>query len=946
MFIPGLLLLLLSLSSVVEAHFSPFQIHSEDEYGFMVEFLLPPFKIETVQTGHQSCHRIHIPLFPNTGKPGYPEVPIQGTFIQVPQQSKVMTQILETQSGILENIHLCPVPAKPISTTGEVRYINNEAVYQREDFIPENLVAVESSGILRGVNVNRLLIFPFQWNPTTQQLRYFNHLTLQVQFDQPLLSKLTLRVKADSEPYETLLADLIINYPGKIISTSGQQPKRSLTAENNPVLAPQQSHNRRFQPSDALRIDITQTGLYRITYEQLAAVGLQPQFVKPERLHLTHQGEEVALKVVAVDQETLQPGDFIEFYAQGIDNVFTNTNVYWLNWRNKASGKRIVQVNGQVTGEGEPVKVFYERLHLENNQKMWWDTPGAPEQDYWFWNKLTAPDSQDYTLDIPSLSLAFPEAIVRVGFQEASYFQHHTIIELNDITIGDEYWEKQSRYNQEMLVSTELFKPNHNKLTLRLPGDAAKNDSVYHNWIEVEYWRNLEAVNDQLTFTLQGNNQPLQVEINQLSEPNILIYEMTNPYQVEEIVNFLVEKNAKDYHATFTSLATADKTYYVLTEPQIQSPNRIQPWQSNRLKNNKNGADYLLITSQELIAAVEPLCQYRRSQGLRVKSVSVEAIYNEFNGGLSDPAAIKQFLKYAYENWVRPAPTYIFLVGETHVNYKETHKKANQVPTHLSPAAWDDTLIPDDNWYVSVDGEDFLPDMFIGRIPGKTPAEVSRLIEKILYFEKSTAKNPHKVLLVADSETQFEELSETLDHYLPVGFNAAKVYVQEYLKNQPQTDQKAKITQATQDIISSMNEGIMLSNYIGHGVMNKWSGAKGLFEPTDVQQLTNQAHLIFAIMLSCINGYFVDPDNYSLAEEFLLAPAGAIGAFAPSKISYFWEDSILAKEIFSTIFDKENRILGAITTQAKLAAYKQGVSADVIQKFTLFGDPAVTLKEW
>ena len=99
-------------------------------------------------------------------------------------------------------------------------------------------------------------------------------------------------------------------------------------------------------------------------------------------------------------------------------------------------------------------------------------------------------------------------------------------------------------------------------------------------------------------------------------------------------------------------------------------------------------------------------------------------------------------------------------------------------------------------------------------------------------------------------------------------------------------------------------------------------------------------------MLTCINGYFVDRNKYSFAEEFLLARGGAIGAFAPSNVSYTWEDQILADAIFSNIFEQGNRTLGVITTQAKITAYEQGASQNVLQMFTLFGDPAVSLKEW
>jgi len=121
------------------------------------------------------------------------------------------------------------------------------------------------------------------------------------------------------------------------------------------------------------------------------------------------------------------------------------------------------------------------------------------------------------------------------------------------------------------------------------------------------------------------------------------------------------------------------KTYYIATwaATQAVSPN-MTLWQPSKLKSLKNGADYILITAKEFLPAVKPLTELRRRQGLRVKSVSVEDIYNEFNHGIFDPAAIKAFLKFAYDNWNRPAPIYIFLVGDASVDYRGYLKKSEK----------------------------------------------------------------------------------------------------------------------------------------------------------------------------------------------------------------------------------------------------------------------------
>ena len=939
----------------------PYLLVSEDENGLTLELTRPPVQLETVQTTEQPCYRIHIPAWGKTLEPGYPELPVKSILMQVPQHGEVNTQAFEIQYKTVKNVDLCPVPVPRVSESGAItfQFVRNEAAYQTEAFFPNTLVKIGAREILRSVPVSRLQIFPFQWNPVTKELRYADKIRFKVQIlpnshfskaetNELSVSKEGFSKEGNSFSQRAVRGDLMLS-PGLNFQGFQNLGDFTLRSAKQKDSAPVEETTRHVKQSDALRIEITKEGIYRLSYEDLAEAGLQPQLMNPERLRLFNQGEEVDIRVISEDSSLFQPGDTLEFYAQAINTAFTNTNVYWLYWRKKGFGKRLAQIDGTVTGQAEAINAFYEHLHIEQNNQFWLETPGAPEQDYWFWSRLNASDVKKYTVEVPAPFSEPTEAVVRLKFQGRStaspHPNHHTLIKLNGTVIGDELWDGDSTYTQEMRVSSELLVAGKNTLTVEMPGDTGTVvDVIYLDWIEVDYWRTFEAVKDSLVLNLEDLSQEIQVAVTKLSQPNIVIYDITNPFDVAEVVNFAVEGEKRDYQATFETPAASEKTYYVSTTKQIKSPPSITPWKPANLNGPKNGADYILITDKDFLEAVQPLAELRRRQGLRVKVVSVQDIYNEFNDGLFKPAAIKEFLQYAYHNWSRPAPTYVFLVGDANLNYKKKTKKGNRVPAHLSASY--EGLTPDDNWYVSVDGDDILPDMYIGRIPGNTQETVAQLIDKIIRFEESTVENPRKVLLIADSNSDFEDLNESIFDYLPAGFNADKIYLRSYLANVDKDGRDEKIAQASQDISASFNNGVMLSNYIGHGVMDRWSQAKGLFKPEDVQNLSNEERLAFALMLTCINGYFVDSSKYSFAEEFLLARGGAIGAFAPSNVSYAWEDMILANEIFSLIFEQGNRVLGAITTQAKIAAYEQGVSQNALQMFTLFGDPAVSLKAW
>jgi len=88
-------------------------------------------------------------------------------------------------------------------------------------------------------------------------------------------------------------------------------------------------------------------------------------------------------------------------------------------------------------------------------------------------------------------------------------------------------------------------------------------------------------------------------------------------------------------------------------------------------------------------------------------------VYDEFTYGLRDAHAIRDFLRYAYENWAKPEPTYVLLVGDGHYDLRDYKQSGlrNYIPPYL--AVVDPWLgeTAADNRYVSVSGEDILPDI-------------------------------------------------------------------------------------------------------------------------------------------------------------------------------------------------------------------------------------------
>ncbi|MBC2716926.1 MAG: hypothetical protein HF978_16605 [Desulfobacteraceae bacterium] len=689
----------------------------------------------------------------------------------------------------------------------------------------------------------------------------------------------------------------------------------------------------------SLKIEVSTPGIYRVSGSDFSSAGINTANINPDTLKMFHRDMEIPVFVSSADT-VLDDSDFVEFYAAGIDNRFTGTDVYWLYW-NGNTGKRMSWKNGAVNETSQDLRTFTEIRMIEENHLLWTQTPNAPEADYWFWEKFTAPQSATYTFDLPSPVNNAGQATVSVYFQGVSSTDHRTIITLNGQTIGEDIWSDTSQTTQEISITNDLLKSSRNQLTIESAGESigAWGSVLYLNKIEVKYTRRLAALDDQLTFTLNPDD-PVPVTVTGFTKNTIRVFDISDPDNVKRISGIDVQADTNSYTARFEHPG-GEKTYLAVTSDAVNRADLIKYKKPYDLKSLSNQADYILITGKDLMPGLEKLCELRQRQGFRVKMVDVEDIYDVFSFGFFDPSAVHDFLKYAYENWTSPAPQYVLLAGDSNLDYRDYFGKGkeNIVPVQLS-ATSELGLTPSDNGFVSFNDNSPVPNMYIGRISGNTSDVISKIANKIIRYE--TAKNyaPDQVLFVADDEErQFEDLNDDLASYLTSDYTAIKIYARLY----------DALEDVTENILSFIDLGMLITNFVGHGDVIRWGaepygGGDFIIEPGDVDDLTNPGNLTFIIALDCLNGYFSQSFDYSLAEEWVMTPeTGAIACFAPSGLSHQWEHEFLSRFIFEKIFFENENRLGVITTQSKIDAYYSGASDKVLTSLNLIGDPATTL---
>jgi hypothetical protein len=358
----------------------------------------------------------------------------------------------------------------------------------------------------------------------------------------------------------------------------------------------------------------------------------------------------------------------------------------------------------------------------------------------------------------------------------------------------------------------------------------------------------------------------------------------------------------------------------------------------------------VIISPAEFIPSLDPLVAMHQSNGLDVVVEDVQAIYDTYGGGRPLPSAIKDYLEDAYFNWNTP-PLYVLLVGDgTHdpKNYRKT-STATYIPPFLEDVdPWAGETAAD-NRYVTVDGTDTLPDMLIGRLPANILPppdppfiELDTMIAKIIQYETLTSSNlwQHKAVFVADNNDptsgDFPSLSDILINKFPDNpFTPVRLY---FDPNQTTPESfRAYVNQVWDD-----GNGLIM--FTGHSSIHQWAH-EILFHLEDVPGLNNGSRLPVVLEMTCFTGSFQIPDFSSLDEDLLRkADGGAVAIWGATGLGIATGHHWLAEGFMEAIYHDGISEIGSAVLAGKLNLASVGSNPDLIDTFTLLGDPATKLE--
>ena len=678
----------------------------------------------------------------------------------------------------------------------------------------------------------------------------------------------------------------------------------------------------------AAQIHVDATGIQRVTYEDLDAAGVNFRNIPAAQLAMTSQGSDVPIYVKTSKNGKFGPGDYVEFYGEAIDTMYTGTNVYVLQRRTGQTPPRAVEDD---TAPGAAVSAWHLAVAEQARQQQY--SYLSPIGDPWYMDLVFArnrPVSRDYTLTTDN-RLPGPVRIEVDGWGMTDFLgtvDHHIQVSVNGELMFDTTVDGNKPLQLAGEVDGSFVADGANTLRFSLLGDMGVPYSLaVTDAVRLVYPRELVARDNALDFVAMGDlTSGAGLTVTGFTTGDVVAYGVES----NGLIRYSAEVEGRAGDFTVTLPATARGHHYVLTAADRVGRPAVVPMRLD-VDIDSEAADYVMIAHPDFIDGLEPLAEFHRSRGLSVRVVNLEDIYNQYAGGVVDPAAIQSFVQHAFYEL---GTAYVLLVGGDSYDYRD-YLGLGAVSFLPSYYRQTDAIVkfsPTDTPFADVDGDD-IPDLAIGRFPVRNNAELEAMIGKTLsYAGQSYSGTAVFASDKSDHSGRFKDESLALQAQLPGEWQVATVSLDDY------SSAAAKAI-----IADEINAGVALTSYFGHSAPTLWSFS-GMFTAADAASLNNPGRPTVVTQWGCWNTYFVSPHSETMAHRFLLeGDRGAAAVMGASTLTKTRSDRVLGQRLVPMLAAPGVRVGDAVMLAKQSLSEQSASMADVLLGFNLLGDPALVI---
>jgi len=339
----------------------------------------------------------------------------------------------------------------------------------------------------------------------------------------------------------------------------------------------------------------------------------------------------------------------------------------------------------------------------------------------------------------------------------------------------------------------------------------------------------------------------------------------------------------------------------------------------------------LCIMPDQFVNSFQPYAEWKRQSGTDVHITK----FSDIGANANNPITIKNHIADAYHNWEHP-PTYVLLVGDDGI-----------FPIKI--VNYPNYSFANEDFFVEIDGNDFFPEMMIGRLTNQNDYELQVMLNKFMSYEKEpyTADTDWFKKGICCSNNYYTSQVSTKRFTAGVmiedgGFTSVDTLMSD--------GGWGDCTMDINDVLSAINDGRSYLNYRGEGWTHGWEAACYMFYTSDVSSLNNGEKLTFVTSIGCGVAKFDDFEGNCFGEEWLELgstdnPKGAVAFIGPGSNTHTTYNNKLYKGIYVGMFQGGMDTPGQAMLRGKLYMYNVfGNDPKVEYHYRVFyvlGDPSL-----
>ncbi len=747
---------------------------------------------------------------------------------------------------------------------------------------------------------------------------------------------------------------------------------------------------------DWYKIGTVQSGIYKITYQNLKNMGIAVDQIDPHNIRIYGNGggqlpylnstpryddlQENAIYVEGDADGHFNQNDYILFFGQNpvtwtynsttqtythSVNEYSDTTYYFLT-ASLPAGKRIQQRASSSSASNQTINSFDEHQYHEADLYNFLKSGRG-----WYGENFDIQHpQQSFDFSIPNLicssadPLKISAPVIGRSFTDGGTFNIYcngqiadtklTAVTTSSVTAD---YAKPNTLGSSVTNCPESF---NIRFTFSSGDQSA---SGWLDYIEINARRRLDfaGAGAQIFFSDSrslgtGNIGDFEIANAPVSTK---IWDVTDPINVVE--------QSQSSAGTFNYSTDILHKYVAFTGNSFQTPSFLGLIANQNLHAMQQ-AQLFIICNPQFLSSANRLAEFHRSHdGYNVNVATTAQVFNEFSSGSQDVCAIRDFVKMFFDRATTLAdmPRFVLLMGDASYDNKyrvsnntnfvtsyESESSLNETTTYISDDFFG--LMDDNEGVWSPYGAAELMDLSVGRLPVKSTVEAEAMVDKIIsYSTPDAATNSSEsnlsdwrnvVAFVGDDQdnnthfSQSESLAITVHATYPV-FNIDKIYLDAY--KQVSTPGGQRFPDARTAIINRVQRGALLMTYIGHGGEVGWAHERVL-EDEDINAWSNSKHLPAFLTATCEFSRPDDPGRTSAGELVLLNPhGGGICLFTTTRLAFSGSNFSLAQKFFDHFFQPINGTMptcGEIFEQTKI-----DYTDRYTRNFVLLGDPAVRL---